>query len=503
MNVEDTINDTQEQRNIYNYIKNERGDLLVLARAGTGKTTTMERALRFIPRGKSVLILAFNKSVAEEFNRRIKRAGFTICEALTCHKYGLRVIREAYRNAQIDTDKYIKLIRNQLGIHSKAEQFALLKACSLARNLMISSIYVLRDAYFNHGHELPATSSGRSESSFFQNAINLTAHGRQMNPMTVDFDDMVWFPQFIQSRFFEAGNHKYDYVIVDEFQDLVPAQVNLVMQALKPNGRLIAIGDDRQTIYGFRGASGENIAQLNARRPNVKTLPLTTTFRCAKSIVSVAREFVPDITAAEGAPDGTVSEAEISACLEGAEYGDFILSRTNAPLVKCALKLMATDCQVAILGRDIASGLRSLIMREKGRVRSIDGFVKKIVEWRDRAVAAHMGAMPPRESAAGLAVDQAECLIALAAASSSIEELMERIDRLFSSRPNKQNCVTLATTHQAKGLERNRVWVLRDTYMRPNRLGQVSQEEKNLYYVAVTRARRELNIVRGLPGEAA
>src|SRR5690606_18120963 len=98
---------------------------------------------------------------------------------------------------------------------------------------------------------------------------------------------------------------EFDNVLVDEAQDLNVAQRILIRRMLKEGGRLIAVGDPRQAIYGFRGADSDSF-RLIGEEFNATDLPLTVTFRCPKAVVAQAQRYVSHIQAHETAPEGEV-----------------------------------------------------------------------------------------------------------------------------------------------------------------------------------------------------
>ena len=740
--------DTEQQLAIYANIADGTGHTLVLARAGTGKTTTIERSLSYVPSDQRCLFVAFNKSVADELRRRISLPNVTVG---TCHSFGLYAIRESCGPVEVDNDRALKVI-NRLSTN-RSERFAVLKAVGLAKGLLIESVDEVIDACDEFGVEM-----GDWPERFAGLVVETMRRTADLDG-SVDYNDMVWLPTTHPG----IEVPKYDRVFVDEVQDLNAGQVRLVQMALKPGGRICAIGDDKQChppdtkialtggstmpisrlIVGdsvvsyhdcFRGleAQGRAVEDISARpycgpmltlavnaeavrvtpnhrlptrlptssthslylmecagifrigvcktsythafgpamrarqegaeklwvletftdpahakvcetvlslrygvleqarflekgaiagpllaavrllpRPNVESLlaefgreyayplwesgagdrigryvyvteacnllsgvntlrtfdgtqlggawepvtvsssaydglvyslkvaptegglrlyvadnvlvhnsiyrfrgadknavsgfrsvlkstelPLTTSFRCARAIIKEAQRFVPDIQARPDAPEGSVTSDTYGNCLEKVEYGDFVLSRTNAPLLRTALQLLKSDCRVSIMGRDFGTGLVSLVY--KLRAHTPQHLVINARSWLLKEETRFMKKDPPDEAGAELARDKFECLESLAAASSSIDHLIAKLKHLFEP-AGAGACVTLSTTHKAKGLERDKVWVLADTYLRP-RKGEVSQEERNLYYVAVTRAKNSLVLVRGLPG---
>jgi superfamily I DNA/RNA helicase len=358
---------------------------------------------------------------------------------------------------------------------------------SLAKGALVTDEPGLIALALAHGVDM-----GVSEARFADRVLELlrltNLFDVQAEEQIVDYDDMVWWPAVNSDLVWIP---QYDIVMLDECQDLTPAQIQLAFLAMKPDGRMIAVGDEKQGIFSFRGADKEAIPHIRTRLKPTE-LPLTTTFRCATSIVTEAQRYVPDIRAREGAPAGEVRHTSLAKALEEVEYGDFVLSRTNAPLVNVALSLIATGCAVKILGREIGNNLVTLLY--KLGAERVDQLEPLARQWLDRKTQKLMVKEPPAEDAVKLAADQVSCIIQLARAHASVGNVAEAIRELFVDDSSK-DCVTLATTHKAKGLEANRVYLLWNTFLRPRR-GQVTEEEYNIAYCSVTRAKTELIYVR-------
>jgi hypothetical protein len=220
-------------------------------------------------------------------------------------------------------------------------------------------------------------------------------------------------------------------------------------------------------------------------------LPLSVTYRCARAIVAVAKRIVPDLEAAPHAVEGEVSATSWAAMVEGAAPGDFVLSRTNAPLIGLCMQFLAEGRRASIQGKDLAKDLLSMLRRSKAA--NVDAFLVYLDAWAG-AETRRMLARKPVAGDTGAIDDKVTCLRTLCEGAQSIAEVTARIESLFSDDDNAARIV-LSTTHKAKGLERDRVWMLAGTYAR----GMDSDEGQNLYYVAVTRARKALVMVADKP----
>jgi superfamily I DNA/RNA helicase len=303
---------------------------------------------------------------------------------------------------------------------------------------------------------------------------------------TIDYDDMLWLPSMLGLEY-----PKYDNVLVDEIQDLNEAQRRIVMGMANRGARTFVVGDDRQAIYLWRGARFQ-MFDVFVRDLQAEVLSLPTSFRCARQIVSRSKEFVKDFEHAEGAEEGVVLEIQESDM--DPKPGDFILSRTNAALVKVCVTLMGKDIPVAILGKSYGMELLELIKNSAANsgaysIETLQLYLKQLLQREQSRLSAN------QSDVFAAICDKIDTLRAFCYFFDDLEVVEDRIRRLFSDvLPEK--AVTCSTIHRAKGLERNRVWFLTYTFSKKTeKTAEQEQEEANLKYVAMTRARSELYLV--------
>jgi hypothetical protein len=203
------------------------------------------------------------------------------------------------------------------------------------------------------------------------------------------------------------------------------------------------------------------------------------------SVVREANAIVPELQPRPGAPEGIVKQSTVEQLRKDAQPGDMVLSRVNAPLISLCYRWLAEGRRAMIQGRNIGQGLASWITN--CHAVSVPQLCGAVNEWCTKEVARLAAAERDTQST----IDKAECLIALAEGCSTVEDVIAKCERLFGEAKSSEGCILLSSTHRAKGLEADRVWVLRDTYLR-----WPGVEEKNLLYVAITRAKRELIYVR-------
>lgn len=257
-------------------------------------------------------------------------------------------------------------------------------------------------------------------------------------------------------------------------------------------------------IYSWRGADQFAIEKITERF-DMETLNLMTTFRCGKAIVAEAQTFVPDFRAGPNNHEGAVRTIRAGAFFAQVEAGDMVLSRTNAPLAAACLRLLRAGKPAAIVGRngDLVSALIKLV--RKAKADSVASLESYLGEWLRKETEKIMRRLPINETALDAANDKIDTILAFSADAEDVAEVIERIEKVFDDRDSGPGArrIDLSTVHKAKGRERDTVFMFDDTFLqsRKNRDGEwvaPSQEEKNLAYVAITRAKRELVHVDGM-----
>lgn len=462
--------------------------LVCVARAGSGKTSTIVELARRFPAGTKALFCAFNKSIATELAARLP----STVEARTLHSAGCRLITQRLGRIAINDDKGIEMARLALdevagsappAVQAQLTALSVKRLAEFAKNMMLEDFLDLQTVALERD-----IIQGNDPETFDQ-VLDLTVRAARRamilsaaNRRCMDFDDMVALPWMLK-----LSNPVYDVVIVDEAQDMNAAQLSLARSFLKPAGRMIVVGDDRQAIYSFRGADSDALARM-ARELDAITLPLSVTYRCPVSVVQKAQSIVPDL---EAAPDAEQGEVLSAPDCQDAKPGDFIISRKNAPLMSECLALLARGIPATIMGRDIGRTLSTLV--QKSRKATVADFLGWLDTYRTREVAKADRLPEGRAEKKHQEIDdRIKCLIALSDGLETCAELLARIESLFSDAGYK-NKVLLSSTHRVKGLEADRVFVLETTFN--IRQARDQREEQNLCYVAWTRAKKTLVMV--------
>ena len=460
-----TKNWSEQQKAICGEFKTGRSNVVVRARAGTGKTTTILEAISYAPEER-ILLAAFNKKIAEELKTKLANPK---AEAKTLHSVGFSLVLRNWRGAKLDEKRGNRLAAQaadsaarKLAANRKAPDAAVGLVARLAAKGKNALPFPNQTGMVDLAFHFDLTPEESLEEAGWTVDVVAAAAIEAMTLATkfdgtLDFDDMVYVP--VANRW---ARGVYDLVVIDEAQDMNASQLLLAQGVAKKGGRVVVVGDDRQAIYGFRGADAGSLDRLKTEL-NAVELGLTITYRCPKAVVALAAELVPDYQAAPTAPEGEIATIDFSKLHENAVVGNFVLSRKNAPLAKVCLRLLRNGIRARIEGRDIGASLVKVVRDLKAK--SIPDFLARLDKWAERQAKRATKAAPANlESKLEQIKDQAETLKALAEGMAGVKELTTRIETLFAETPKgKADYVVCSSVHRAKGLEADTVFVLGET----------------------------------------
>ncbi len=454
----------------------------------THNTTTIVEAVKLLPIDKSIMFLAFNKHIQEELKTKLPEH----VRCYTTYGLGMSAIKRKYGDKiQFDEFKADKIILKKSKTWGLDEELKsdeeisiylnnMKKLCNLCRLTLTTKPEFV--SYVSERYDIPLTKPNDVKRAL--KVLDTMTNDRS----TFDYTDMIFLPAIDNSIWF----FPQDYVFVDEVQDLNRCQIKIIEKVLKKDrttkkilGRLISVGDFFQGIYGFNAAD-EKSFQWFEKFPNTKVLPLSVSFRCSQAVIRKAQEIVPDIKALPDAPEGSIRNGNV---IEEAQSGDFVLCRTTMPLVKLFFQFLTNGKKAIIKGSDIGVHLIELI----GKINNID---KLINFWEDelksfRKDLKKEGILNPNEHSGYSALeDKVMTLLFLCRISDSILDLKHKIKSIFT---DEIQGIVLSTVHKIKGLEANRVFIIRPDLL-PMQTAKPWQyaQEKNLEYVAYTRARLDL-----------
>ena len=493
---------SQYQKAIFDYIQHEKGNLVVEAAAGSGKTYTLVKALSLIPQDKRVLMTAFNKDIVKELTKKVKE--FPNVEVRTLHGLGMILTTRGLGIGGMKPEgyKYTQLIYNHWQDLTKTN---INKLSRNARKSFVENTKKLVD--FGRFY-LATTRSEMIELMIKYDipcvadevdvALKVMAIGGK-NLDSIDYTDMIWMPHIYELHLQEC---EYDFIMVDECQDLNVAERNLVLRCLKEGGRLIAVGDSNQCIYGFSGSDPDSFRAIQSI-PNTVSMPLSISYRCPESVVKFAQNLVPSIEAKQGAEEGVILDC---VSLDDVHDGDMVLCRNNAPLLQVYCKLLEQGKRAYIRGSDVGKNLQNIVIgthkdylhtnlkRDGVFIRLYEDLFNSRKAIMERYGISQEDAMKHETIQAKL--DMIRALEVLGADLTTTEELTKKIEDIFPKN-DKGEGIMLSTVHKAKGLEADNVFIACASLM-PSKSAldewQV-QQERNLMYVAYTRAKKVLGFL--------
>lgn len=469
-----TFTPTPEQLAIVEAARETKDNILVSATAGAAKTSTLELIANALP-DVQILCLAFNKKIAVEMQERMPPN----VKAMTLNGLGHRTWMDASgRRLTLDKDKTYTLLseaaKDLTGTSRDEvmENFSQLlkiiafgKQCGYVPTGHFSQAKRLMEdhEFFEHLDDELTEAQQDIVTQVTVAGIKLALAG------TIDFDDQIFMPTLFQGAF-----PRYQLTLVDEAQDL-SALNHATLRKMIGQRRLIAVGDQRQAIYGFRGAHEDSMNKLREEF-SMKELELTTTFRCAERITDHARWRAPQMRAHR--PGGEVRFFERWS-VNDVPIGSFILCRNNAPLFRSALNFLKAGRAVELSSGDVAKTLAKIMAKFGDKRMLREDVLRSIVAWVEKERA------KVKERAWGVIDDKAECMRIFATQGETLGEALDYIHHLtVAAGPTK-----LFTIHKAKGLEADNIFIL-DEHL----IGKEGQDP-NLRYVAQTRARDFLGYI--------
>lgn len=508
---------TEEQEAVINAMS-EPESLMATAYAGCSKSTTLEMGA---PRIRvPAIALAFNKKIAKDLEPRLP-GNFTVKTfngfghgawmranplvnkwQLDERKLG-RLVTQVVKDRKVTVsgeqwDQLRRLVSAAMlaGITPGNEGSPMTPDTKEAWGSIAEDLWILEDQFeflFDMAHEVLERDIAEARSG------------------VISFDDQVYCSACLGGVF-----PKFPVMMVDEAQDLNSLNHRALALAMRPDGKLITVGDPKQAIYGFRGAHSDSMGQIRDLRPSWLDRPLRTTFRCPKVIVQRNRDHAPGFAAwhtnAEGrflrlkarSQDGIDAEssgwtfADLRATLPHERASLVILCRNNGPLFSMAFKLLRQGVGVMMLGREIGKGLLALSKKLAPEDNTPRDIVAGLVrEWMVSETSLAL-AKGHEEKVAGIE-DRGECLLAVldSAEARDAGQLRAVLERLFAREAGQ---VHLSSIHRVKGLEYDCVlhldpWRIPSKWAREAaRAGDPRQleQEFNLLYVAETRTKHTL-----------
>ncbi len=534
---------TEEQKAIFDFVAHGSGHGIIDAVAGAGKTTTIMECARYIPEDATALFCAFNNSIASEIRKKFQKRGMSHIVVKTMHALGLQILNENSHigeKAKLQNNKYETLLRSP-DLEEKFNPFI----AQMSGERGGSFDHLFRRRLLNINQKFRLTLCGESFEEFremvlkfrifrgrapeqllspeekeqarinlmaFQecnrillNAGNLLAQEK----LIIDYTDMLYLPHLWRQQPF----NKFHFLFVDECQDLSRSQFAIAAKYAKSNGRILAVGDPYQSIYGFTGADTESFERVQ-RYTQATPLTLTHSFRCPKKVIELAQKIRSDITGVKE-EEGVVLEIDYDEFYKQLKPEDMVLSRFRMPLIRVLLKLINQEIKVFVNHAEvleIVNELKSLFTEEEWQT-PITSYPNQFITLRGKVIA-RRGEMIEKEyewvtdPAVRYAIIKREVehlrdvMLSLTNSYLRWQEFcqtpFEIVAQLKERMTDRKGAVVLSTIHRAKGLENRRVFLLEANRLPHMPSGAQKWEyiqEKNLLYVALTRSLQELYLI--------
>ena len=541
---------TEEQERIFDFVEKQTGHGIIDAVAGAGKTTTIMECARFVQDKRKILFCAFNNSIAREITNKFYKLGLNEVTVKTIHALGRQILQDNNSTGlpiKLEENKYKELLKdNEIVEKIKPHYEKILKINgfevdelddrkSFAANNLVNGI---NSRLIDINQKFRATLTSENLEKFESLAIHFgifndievgkkdfnieiteyfEAHkilleaGNELSKRTmiIDFTDMLYLP--VKWNLHPAN--KYEFLFIDECQDLSKSQFAIAAKYGKKDGRILAVGDPRQSIYGFTGA---DIDSFNRVKEYTKAteLPLTTCFRCPQKIIELAKTIREDIIGNKK-EDGIIQTIQFEEVVTIAKPGDLIISRLRALVTVLVFSFIDKDIKVQIHEdevKEIINELKNIFKQnelnvvistlpdefqqlETNVLNRWDYIIKKNAERitdsteRNLFIEREKEYLETKINFIHKKYEQwkDDC--------DTLNDILKRIKNFITA---SDNPIKLSTIHRAKGLENNRVFILNYNelpYYRTQQKDWEKTQELNLKYVAVTRALQELYLI--------
>jgi DNA helicase-2/ATP-dependent DNA helicase PcrA len=487
---------SKQQNDIYDWVRSPSGSRIVIAVAGSGKTTTIVECAEIIPPSSQSTFVAFNKHIADTLKLKLpdtvramtlnalgNRAWTKFCQdvrpaldpkktwALLDNNYSRDDVRlyGAYVNKLVGLAKTVGMVPFSAG-----DVPVYLEECS------DESLSALEDRF-----DVQSEAWHRPEKAYDM-VRKILAESIKCGREIIDFNDQLYLPVI-----FDVDFLRNDWLFVDEAQDVNALQLIMLQKSIKEGGHLLAVGDPKQSIYAFRGASHTAIEELKSAF-GAEEMPLTVSYRCPKLVVAAARAVFPFaknlIEHAEGAIDGYVGELDSWSADDVDLPKTIVLCRNNAPLAEVLFKLKTAGVNACLKGKDSLSGVIALVKKLKPL--NVENLGDKLTEHFEKESEkltrtkqlTKLADLSDRVATLRIFIDNSDTLL----------ELGESLNT--AAKDSTAGFVTLSTVHKAKGLEFDNVFIL-DPWLIPSKWAVTDEakiQENNLLYVAITRAKQQL-----------
>jgi DNA helicase II / ATP-dependent DNA helicase PcrA len=530
---------TLEQQRVIDWVASGQGNALVSSVAGSGKSTLITQCANQIPLSQTVIILSFNRKIAEDMRAKLKSRipnrfpgepdDWKYTQAATLNSIGKRLIVNHYkwgmrqpRNVNENKEKIDDVIAvltdelfdrrtqrylEQLAAYKKSALYPLgtppVKPKRRPCYSAVTGLLRLSRASL-YPPTQPSASKLKEIIAFYGIEINVhldlewavqSLQRIESETLTrfheshqITLEEQIYMPWALDVR----DPFPWDWIFVDECQDLSPLRIDLLRRLSKPTTRFLFVGDNDQSIYGWTGADPRCFDRIKFEF-SPDTFQLTSTFRCSHAVTEFAQKFVPKITAFDGNLKGEILKYPTGGPLPELKSGDAVLSRLKSGLINIAIRLIRNGCKFqgfeGLLDEQSLDLLQQLyeeqsdslsVSERLGRVAivleidiDLNGCTAEKVELCDLSIA----------------------LKSLSEAFPAIRDFLGLRRQLHEVCKGTSDGPMLSTIHKQKGAEFNNVLIVDFSLLPlvwPGQQDWEFEQELNLVYVAITRARDKL-----------
>ncbi len=286
----------------YRAITHGAGAMLVLAGPGSGKTFVVTQRIKYLieqhhVKPEDILVITFTKAAAEEMQERFAKLSAGKCNPVyfgTFHSVFFQILRHTYRftaqNIIRENDKYRLLSQIIRELPDEILGQAQLDYSTETLQNLLSEISTVK----NNGVTPQEVRSATVPQAVFERIFQMYKQEMNRNKL-IDFDDMVLLCRNLLAErpdTLKLWQQRFQYILVDEFQDICPLQYEVVRMLAKPQDNLFIVGDDDQSIYGFRGSRPEIMLNFTKEYPKAEQVLLDVNYRSRQGIVDTAARLI-------------------------------------------------------------------------------------------------------------------------------------------------------------------------------------------------------------------
>jgi hypothetical protein len=468
-------------------------NVIVIAYAGTGKTTTLIQFTARVSRSCKIIYVAFNKRIPPEIRPKLPP---NTCP-MTIHSLGGRAVWAAYGFLKPTKYKNTNMLSDHYGLEKIEDDKEALslsidirgadKIIKMCKNYMWLSPTDSQIDEIIRDQQIDSVDQVGRVYDMVRWVLSQFDKKEVLYKYSIDFEDMVLLPVIHNLPVEQA-----DATVLDEGQDVSITRQELVKRT---SDQVIIVGDPNQGINGFAGADYDSLETMAQSIPNIIHLPLTVNWRCGTKHIKLAQTLVPGIEAHPNAPEGKIYEINSIQFLDLVKPGNMVLCRTNQPMVKYVYLLIKNGIAATICGKEFGEDL-ILLVRRIAKARPKQAITMSLATFMKELHVYHMEQAEKlskrRNSEKELEElnDQLECIQEFSKHVNTIEGLTKEIEKMFVEVEGEaSNIVVFYTVHRSKGAENKTVFILEPRLMpHPRATSEKAiKQEINLVYVAVTR----------------